>query len=243
MSKSGKNNNFNIENEKSDKMNYKNYPFNSILILYIDFKVNQLKKNVRKKEGRNSFKSDVYDELEKETGVAYETIKNYYLGKSTLPKNSNLYEKFAKVFKCNVIDILPDEMISESNRIKIAEDIGIDINSYRKLRAKKIIHLWKTSELDRTYYIILNSIIQQDDFLTTYENEVDDDLKKLFEKIKTYKNYKNMEYNELLLYMQTNEPEDYQILENIKSKIQNALLKQTDGFVKIMFEKELRKGE
>ena len=113
-----------------------------------------------------------------------------------------------------------------------------DEESYYKLLSKRMIQLWDTSELDRTYCIILNHIIQQDDFLTIYENEIDDNLKKLFEKIKNYENYKNMTYNELLLYMQTNEQDDYQILENIKSKIQNALSKQIDEFVKMMFEKE-----
>ena len=244
MGKSVKNNNFNTINEKNDKIKFKNFPFNRMLSLYVDFNVKKSKKNARNnKEGRNTFKADIYDDLEKKTGIACETIKKYYLGYETLSEHSDNYEIFAEIFKCDVYDILPRHLIPDNNRIKLAERICIDEESYYKLLSKRMIHLWDTSELDRTYCIILNHIIQQDDFLTIYENEIDDNLKKLFEKIKNYENYKNMPYNELLLYMQTNEQNDYQILENLKSKIQNALSKQIDEFVKMMFEKKLKKGE
>ncbi|MBR0427419.1 MAG: hypothetical protein IJK18_04395 [Clostridia bacterium] len=209
MSKKTKNENL------SKKGNYNHYPFNMVLRIYVDSEVNKLKianqqKKKRKKElnkevetYRQAYKQEVYAALEKATGVDWDTIKKYYLGTSTPSiKQYNVYTKFAKVFKCKVVDIVPKEYHKDF-RLVLLKQIGIDEESYNEMSFKNLPSLLKDGEyLENTYSKIINYLIHQKSFLNTFEKEIDENIGELLH-IKKYNDHtKKMSYKEFIQYIQ-----------------------------------------
>ena len=204
MNQKGKIENSNIEKEKDDIIDYKNFPFNKMLILYVDYRVTQMKKDATTGKERNYFKSEIYDDLEKKTGIEYETIRNYYNGKSTLPKSKlDRYKKFAKIFNCSVIDIIPENLGVNKPRLILAKKIGIDEESYNILRFKRFPNLFKEGEyVETTYHKIINYLIHQKSFLNTFEKEIDDKIGELL-RLKNYNDHtQKMSYKEFVQYIQ-----------------------------------------
>lgn len=207
MSKKSKNNNL----PKKGKYGY--YPFNMMLAIYVDYRVYQLKTNNenRKKiksnkdndKYRQAYKQEVYAELENKTGVDWDTIKKYYLGTSTPSvKQYDVYIKFAEIFKCNVLYILPSEDQKELQLFWLKQ-ASIDEESYSFLKFKTFQNLFKEGEyISSTYSKILNHLIHQNHFLSIYEKEIDGNVGELLH-IKNYNaNTKKMSYKEFRQYIQ-----------------------------------------
>lgn len=230
MSKKVKNSNFK-ENKK-----YINYPFNVILNIYINNIVASKKINGSNIEGeRNSYKQEAYEDLSDKTDIPIETIKNYTSGKSTPPINTKLneYKKFAKIFGVNVSELLPENTDDKKRKLELLKKMGIEEKNYNILKYKKQNALFG-DPIQNTYFDILNDIINENNFLTKYENEIDTTISKLLQDKNSDTTLKNMSYKEFLTFL--NDKGVYE-LDDMKTNIIRAFEKQLDNFIKSKFDK------
>ncbi len=232
MNKNGKNDNL-LEDDKNRK--YKNSPFNLMLNIYINNKVAYKKINDKPIKGeRASYRQEVYEELSEKTGIVVETIKNYSIGKSTPPVNTTLneYKKFAKIFGCTLSELLPETDEDKKKRLVLLEKMGFNEEIYNILRYKKINALFG-APIETTYLKLLKDIILDDNFLYTYEKEIDTTMQELLQAKKSSKELENMSYLQFVEFLKEN---NIYKLDDMKNHIIRAFEKQLDKFIKNKFD-------
>ena len=158
-------------NQKNKELKYKYYPFNMMFALYINNEMT--KRKTSKSKGtveRNSFKQEIYEQLQDKTGIPVETLRSYYSGKSTPPINTKLdeYKMFASIFGCDLIDLLPDT----PDKINLLNKMGFEEKNYNYLIYKGLScsSLFDSSKATSLpYFKVLNYIIFEKKFMTEYE--------------------------------------------------------------------------
>ena len=238
MNKKSKNDNL-LTNDKNKK--YSQYPFNQMLNIYINNRINYKKLHNKQIKGeRSSYRQEVYEELEDETGVLVDTLKNYSTGKSTPPVNTNFdeYKKFAKILGCNFSELLPESEEEKSKRIALLEKIGFNEEIYKILRDKKLNALFG-SPIETTYLEILKDLILDGDFLHSYENEIDTNLSKLLKDKNSSDELKNMSYVQFLQFLKD---KNIYTIEDMKNTITRSLEKHFDKYLKNKFDNDASKN-
>lgn len=235
MNKKGKN--CNSIKSKEDKI-YLNYPFNIMLDIYINNRVAYMKLNNGKIKGeRSSYKQEIYEELSATTGTPVETIKNYATGKSTPPVKTKLdeYKKFAKIFGCNVTELLPESKKEKEIRLKILDNIGFTDEMYNILRYKKPLNLFGSS-IETTYIKILRDFIINADFLSTYQTEIDETLGSLLHDKNSDNELKNISYDDYIALLHKNK---IYKLDDMKNRIIRGFERQLDNFIQEQFNNDI----